>query len=260
MTIQFSARDMVVLTILAEMYGAPLDLVASMLGVSRSRAYRIVARWQKAHMISANRVRPVPGAMWVYPTRSACEALLDRSVRYWVPTPKMAAHTRAVLELRLKLTGLDLDRWIPERLLHAEIGVTPAGQSRPHVHDGRYFTSEGDLRAVEVELTAKNAAAARSAVVQALAVAKQAGCARLTYYCRGEAVKNVIRAASADLGGPGEPQMRLLDLDDTLAPQQAESSSPASRPGLRVIAGGAADHEISQDSNTNDDDGKAVGS
>ncbi|MEV6297762.1 hypothetical protein AB0M41_47270, partial [Streptomyces sp. NPDC051896] len=109
MSHQLSPRDMLVLTILAEMYGAPLELVAYMLGVSRSRAYRIVARWQKARMISDNRVRPVPGSIWVYPTRSACEALLDRSVRYWVPTPKMAAHTLAVFQLRLALTGLDLD-------------------------------------------------------------------------------------------------------------------------------------------------------
>ncbi|MFE3052693.1 hypothetical protein [Nocardia sp. NPDC059239] len=258
MSIRFSPRDMVVLTILAEMYGAPLDLVVTMLGVSRSRAYRIVAKWQNAHMISANRVRPVPGSAWVYPTKSACEALLDRSVRYWVPTPKMAAHTKAVLQLRLALTGMDLDRWISERALRAEVGLVAAGQARPHIHDGRYLTSTGELWAVEVELTAKSIAAARSSVFQALHVAKQADCAGLTYYCRGDAVKNVIRTAAAGLDVSAGPKLTLLDLDEFLAKRQAEPSSPAARPGLRVIAGGAADHETTQV--TNQDEGKAVGS
>ncbi|MBF6236640.1 hypothetical protein IU474_06050 [Nocardia otitidiscaviarum] len=258
MTIRFSPRDMVVLTILAEMYGAPFDLVAYMLGVSRSRAYRIVARWQKANMISANRVRPVPGSMWVYPTKSACEALLDRKVRHWVPKPQMAAHTLAVLQLRLALTGLDLDRWISERALRAEVGMVAAGQARPHIHDGRYLTGGGDLWAVEVELTAKSIAAARTAVRQARHVAQQADCAGLTYYCRGDAVKNVIREAAKGLDLSTGPKLRLMDLDEFLAAKQAESSSPATRPGLRVIAGGAADHDTTRD--TNRDNGKAVGS
>ncbi|MEU4343110.1 hypothetical protein AB0H00_17840 [Nocardia sp. NPDC023852] len=248
-------RDMLVLTILAEMYGAPLDLVAYMLGVSRSRASRIVAKWQKAHMISDNRVRPVPGSVWVYPTKSAAEALLGRPVRYWVPTPKMAAHTLAVLQLRLALTGLDLDRWISERSLRAEVGLVKAGQPRPHIHDGRYITSSGELWAVEVELTAKSSAAARTSVAQALHVARRAGCAGLTYYCRGEGVKNVVRTAAAGLDLSDGPKLRLDDLDERLA-KKAESSSPASRPGLRVIAGGAADQEIPQVTDPNE--GKAV--
>lgn len=254
---QLEPRDFLVLTIIAEMYGAPRDLVMQMLDVSRSRAYRIEAKWRDAHMISPNRARPVPGPSWIFPTKSAASALLGRDVRYWVPTPKMAAHTRAVLELRLALVGKDLDRWISERLLRAEVGMVPAGQSRPHIHDGRYFTTEGEWWAVEVELTAKNLAAARIAVLQARLAAERAECAGVTYFCRGEAVKNVVRAATADLDLRVPPKVTLRDLDTVLAEARPESSSPASRPGLRVIAGGvAADHEISQDSNS----GKAVGS
>ncbi|WP_227984542.1 hypothetical protein [Nocardia spumae] len=258
MTYRLSPRDMAGTTILAEMYGAPMDVVAQMLGVSLNRAYRITAKWEAAHLISANRARPVPGPSWIFPTKSAAEALLGRPVRYWVPTPKMAAHVKAVFQLRLALTGMDLERWTSERLLHAEVGVTPAGQSRPHIHDGRYITSAGELWAVEVELTPKSLAAARRSVLQARQVAQRAECAGLTYYCRGEAVKNVIRTAAASLDMSDGWKPRLADLDEFLAKDQAESFSPASRPGLRVIAGGAADHEISQVSNP--DDGKAVGS
>jgi hypothetical protein len=247
---------MAALTVLAEMYGAPLDVVAEMLGVSLNRAYRIAAKWEAARMISDKRLRPVPGPSWIFPTKSSAEALLGRSVRYWVPTPKMVAHTKAVLQLRLALTGLDLDRWISERSMRAEVGLVKAGQPRPHIHDGRYLTSSGELWAVEVELTAKSATAARSSVAQALVVARRADCAGLTYYCRGEAVKNVIRAAATGLDLSEGPKLRLVDLDELLA-KKAESSSLAPRPGLRVIAGGAAaDHEISQVADPNE--GKAV--
>lgn len=252
-------RDLIVLTILAEMYGAPLDLVRSMLGVSKSRTYRLVGKWEDAHMISKKRARPVPGPAWIFPTKSSAEALLGRPVRYWVPTPKMAAHTRAALQLRLALIGLDLDRWISERALRGEIGIVPAGQSRPHIHDGRYLTTAGEWWAVEVELTAKDAAAAKSSVFQAVQVAARAECAGVTYYCRGDAVKKTIRTAAAGLDLSSGPKLRLVDLDEFLTLKKAESSSAAARPGLRVIAGGAADPNNPQAASGNDD-GKAVGS
>ncbi|WP_194828591.1 hypothetical protein [Nocardia sp. XZ_19_231] len=257
MSFRLSPRDMSGLTILAEMYGAPMDLVAEMLGVSVNRAYRITAKWTAAGMVSDRRLRPVPGPSWIFPTKSSAEALLGRQVRYWVPTPKMAAHTKAVLQLRLALTGTDLDRWTAERLLRGEVGPTKQGESRQHIHDGRYVTPAGDLWAVEVELTAKSIVAARSAVFQAHRVAKSAECVGLAYYCRGEAVKTVIRTAAAGLDTTDGPQMRLIDLDEFLAKQKAETSSPDLRPGLRVIAGGAADHKNPQVSDRTEN-GKAV--
>ncbi|WP_378679646.1 hypothetical protein [Nocardia sp. GCM10030253] len=234
-----------------------MDLVAEMLEVSINRAYRISAKWAAAKLISSKRIRPVPGPSWIFPTKSSAEALLGRPVRYWVPTPKMAAHTKAVLQLRLALTGTDLDRWVSERLLRSESGPVKSGESRPHIHDGRYFTSAGDLWAVEVELTAKSIAAARTSVFQALRVAQTADCTGLTYYCRGEAVKSVVRTAAKGLD-TATTELRLVDFDEFLAKQKAESSLPDLRPGLRVIEGGASDHEIPQVSDPNE--GKAVGS
>jgi hypothetical protein len=248
---QLSPRDMVVLTILAEMYGAPMDVVARMLGVTRDRTYRVVRKWIAANMVSDLRVTPVPGSSWVFPTRLAGEALTGRTTRAWMPTPKMAAHVRATLELRLALTGLDLDRWISERALRAEVQPTRAGVARPHIHDGRYFTSSGELRAVEVELSPKNLSAAKAALAQSVQSARAADCDGVTYYCRGEAVKNVIRSAAAGLDLSDGPIVRLVDLDEVLL-----STSSAPRPGLRVIEGGASDHEIPQVTDPNE--GKAV--
>lgn len=255
MSYRLSPRDMSGLTILAEQYGGPLDVVALMLGVSINRAYRITAKWEAAHMISDKRLRPVPGPSWIYPSKSAAEALLGRPVRHWVPTPKMAAHTKAVLQLRLAVTGLDPDRWISERELRGEIPIARTGEARPHIHDGRFYTQAGDLWAVEVELKSKNPAAARAAVFQAHRAAQAAGCAGLAYYCRGEGVKSTVREAAKGL--TDGPQLRLVDLDGFLKEHDMYLPEPVlPRRGLRVIKGGAdtKDSQVTDRTET----GKAV--
>lgn len=241
MSVRLSPRDMVALTILAEMYGAPLDVVAAMLGVSINRAYRITAKWEAARMLSARRVRPVPGPSWVVPTRSAAESLLGKPTRFWVPSPKMAAHTKAVLELRLALVGLDLDRWVSERQLRAEVTPSGAGQIRTHIHDGRYYTEAGDLVAVEVEVTTKNAAQAKTSVWQALRAANAAGCTAVHYYARKPEIKALLRRTASELDLSTGPRMVLFDLDKALGLDQADTDSDTAageRAGLRVITGG----------------------
>lgn len=252
---RLTPRDMRVLTILAEMYGAPLDRVAGMLGVQMSSAYRTVAKWREAHMVSGLNIRPVPGRSWVFPSRAAVEALLPYTARFWTPTPKMAAHVSTVLDLRLALVGQDLDRWVPERQLRAELGMPKPGQPRGHVHDGRFYKSTGELVAVEVELTAKDITAARAAVAGAIAAARKAECAEVRYYVktvwtdrdgrvmrRSDEIRNVIVAAVKSIPrGADDPAVRVAALEDAL-PVEADKPAESSQPGLRVIEGGASDH------------------
>lgn len=245
-------QQMTVLTILAEMYGAPLDVVARMLGVSMPNTYRHVDRWRKAKLVSGLKVRPVPGPTWVFPTRSAVEALIGISPQYWTPTPKMAAHTQTVLEVRLALTGLDLERWICERRLRSEVGRVKVGQSRPHIHDGRYYDDQGRLWAVEVELTAKNAAAAKIAVAKAKQAAGKADCAGVLYFCRTPEIRNVITSAAHSTTDIAGPAIRVVDLNDVLGIKN-RGASTTGRPGLTVLAGGASDH------NNQADDGRDTG-
>ncbi|MDO3651178.1 hypothetical protein [Nocardia mangyaensis] len=239
MSVRLSPRDMVALTILTEMYGAPLDVVAAMLGVSINRAYRITAKWEAARMLSARRVRPVPGPSWVVPTRSAAESLLGRPTRFWVPSPKMAAHTKAVLQLRLALVGLDLDRWVSERQLRSEVSPTAPGQVRTHIHDGRFYTEAGDLIAVEVEVTTKNAAQARTAMWQALRAAEAAECTAVHYYASKPEIRALLRRTASELDLSTGPRPVLFDLDKALGLVQADTDTAAGeRAGLRVITGG----------------------
>lgn len=256
--------DMTVLTILAEQYGAPLDRVAAMLGASMKNTYRKTAKWRAAHMVSSLRVRPVPGPSWVFPTRAAVEALLPFYAKYWTPSPKMAAHVTAVLDVRLALVGMELERWISERELRSQLGPTKAGVSRPHVHDGRFLDSEGRWWAVEVEMTAKNQAAARVAVAKAIAEAAAAECAGILYICadpviatesgrRSDEIRNVVRAAVAHAlsGVVDGPKVRVAGLSEVL-PKKDETDSAVVRPGLTVIEGGASDRRGQADT------GKAV--
>lgn len=256
-----TSREMLLLTVLVYMYGAPLDLVAQILGVSESRAYRIIRKLRKAKVVSDLGMRPVPGPSWIIPTRSTADAILGRSTKYWMPSPKMADHTRTVLELRLALVGLDLDRWISERQLRGEIAPAKVGETRPHIHDGRYINAAGDLIAVEVELTDKNLKAAKTAIAQAVQTARAADCAGLTYFYRGERVRTVVTKATGELKAAGlfennSLRMRLADLDELIPPKKKSPSSPDQRPGLRVIAGGAADHKTQ----VTDPNGEAVSS
>ncbi|WP_369027781.1 hypothetical protein [Nocardia farcinica] len=250
-----SPRHMLVLTILAEMYGAPVDRVAAMLGVTLSSAYRATAKWREAHLVSALKIRPVPGYTWVFPSRAAVESLLPYHVKFWTPTPKMAAHVSTVLDLRLALVGLELDRWVPERQLRAELGMPKAGQPRGHVHDGRFYKSTGELVAVEVELSPKSATAARAAVAGAIAAARKAECAEVRYYCktvwtdrdgqvmrRSDEIRNTIVAAVKSIPrNADDPAVRVAALEDAL-PVETGQSAQSSQPGLRVIEGGASDH------------------
>ncbi|PXX52299.1 hypothetical protein DFR70_13331 [Nocardia tenerifensis] len=248
-------RDLTALTITAEMYAAPADRVARMLGLtSTNDVYRYLRKWRRAHLIVDERYRPVPGPTWAVPTRTAVEAFLPFYARFWSPTPKMAAHVTTVLDVRLALVGLDLERWISERQLRSEQGRPVPGRPRGHVHDGRFYRGDGSLWAVEVELTAKNATAARSAVVAAKQAAAAGGCDGLIYYCKTEwldaggevirhsdHIKTVITEAARYAASAVEgPPIRVADLGAVLP--KASAATSTTRPGLMVIEGGASDH------------------
>ncbi|MGW0054379.1 hypothetical protein [Nocardia nova] len=170
------------------------------------------------------------------------EGLTGLSTRSWTPTPKMAAHVRTVLEVRLALAGLDLDRWISERELRSQVGPVKAGESRPHIHDGRFYTREGQLWAVEVELSPKTPAMARLAVAKAKAAAGNAGCDKVIYYCKNGEIRNLITASAVAVKGVEGPPVRVAMLAEVLDSNPLTGASAGSRPGLSLIEGGASDH------------------
>lgn len=239
MSIRLGPRDIQSLTVIAEHYGTPLDLVAQMHGIGMRSAYRMVQRWREANLI-APLVRPVPGPSWVVPTTATAEALLGFPVRHWAPRLKMVDHVTTVFRTRLALVGMDSARWVSERELRHEVGPTRPGVARPHIHDGRWRTAEGEWWAVEVELSPKTSrAVARSAMLGARQAAERAGCAGLTYYYRGAQVKNCILEAAQGMDPKAGPPVTLRDLDEMLPERPAVKATRKPRTPLRLVVGGA---------------------
>jgi hypothetical protein len=243
MSHRLNPRDMHVSTIVAEHYGMPLDELAKILNTSVINAYRIAKRWRDAGLMAKLTVKPVPGYYWIYCTPKSAEELLGHPVRYWAPTPMMAAHVRTVLQVRLALVGTVLGAWISERTIRHELAIqTTPGVRRPHVHDGRYIHPDtGELWAVEVELSPKDRAYARDSVQRSYRAAQAAHCAGLIYYCADQQIKDLIRDAAAGVQLSAITEFRVALLSEVLPDENPDTTTDQARPGLRLIDGGADD-------------------
>lgn len=171
---RLTPRDAAALTWLAEQYGAPLDLVALLLGTTRTRTYEVVRRWRTAGWIKTG--TPVPGPTWVAPTQATARQFLDRErLGDWSPNPTTAAHTRAVAAVRLWMGfGPGVPGWTSERLLRSETGYREQGQRVGHLADAVFILAATEQRAetevlVEVELTPKGAQRTRQTVSEVIA-------------------------------------------------------------------------------------------
>lgn len=148
-----TVRDVRMLTWLAEMYGAPMDLIASLAGVSTPRAYGLVSRWKKAGWVQTGQVDA--GPTWVWPTQATARAMLGRdNLGSWRPALARVAHLRATAAVRIAYAGLDLDAWTSERELTQGTGYRKPGVMAGHTLDGLSVQPGGNV-AIEVELHAK---------------------------------------------------------------------------------------------------------
>ena len=236
MSIRLGPRDFEAVQWLAEMRGAPLHVVAQLLGCSQSNAHRVVDRWRKAGLVIDKPLRPVPGPSWVVPTAQTASSMLDFTVAHWVPGPKEARHNEMCGRVRLALSGgARVDSWRSERDLLREINRdAQPGKRKLHLHDGHYTDDFGRLHAIEVELTRKGSADARETVAAAYAAAKAFGAYDLVYYCEPEAmarVRTAVRAMNLE-PSPGDPGIDMGDLNQLLDPPAVE--------GRRLTAAGGA--------------------
>jgi hypothetical protein len=242
MTLRLGPRDMWAVTWLAEMRGAPMGVVAQLLGSSEYNAYRVARRWRAGGLVMNKVIRPVPGPQWVVPAPDIASSLLGFHVDRWVPGPKDARHLELTARVRLALAGNEIgeDAWVSERILRrADDQRVGFGGERPHLHDGHWIDDFGRLHAIEVELTRKGPSDARKAVAAAFAAAKTAGAASLIYYCDSTTVfARVQTAAEAVLRprpGSSDPEFVVRDLNQLLNPPKTEPGK-----GGLAAAGGAA--------------------
>lgn len=242
MSVRIGPRDMWAVQWLAEMYGAPMNVVAELLGTSDTNAYRVVSRWRDAGLVSDDPMRPVPGPMWVVPTAATASSLLGFAVQRWVPGPKEARHVTLVARARIALAGREIgeDSWVSERILRREANrKIPFGSTEPraHLHDGHWTDDLGRLHAIEVELTRKGSADIRDTVAAAFAEAKKAGAHSLIYYCATDEVRTRVWSAAEKVlrRVEGDPEFVVRRLDKLLTPKNTEQAGG----GLAAVGGAA---------------------
>jgi hypothetical protein len=220
-------RDIHALTWLAQMYGAPLDVLAKVLDTSEAAARKVVQRWEKAGW--AHRGYVDAGPEWVWPTTGMVNGLLPRDHGgqwgAWRPSPMMAAHVRAVAETRLVLAGTAIEGvWTSEReLAHREHGMKKQGMKLPHISDGVWLRggpSQKDSVLIEVELTAKHPTRVEEILRTALDRLSRTAATEVWYVC-GSAriaglVTRVAQAHAAKHNKTWPEGLRVMQLDELI--------------------------------------------
>jgi hypothetical protein len=79
------------------------------------------------------------------------------NLRYYEPTPASLHHHYAVNDIRLMIEARrPQETWRSERELRAEQNACRKGSTPPHVPDAELISPNGNIRAIEAELTAKS--------------------------------------------------------------------------------------------------------
>jgi hypothetical protein len=160
-TFKITDRDITGLTLCAEQYGAPYDLLAAALDVTVDRLRGIVARWRHAGYATTGGLGHGPAWCWLTP---AGMGLLGLAYPAGEPAAARLAHIRAVLATRLWLQASEVYSsgqawWRSERRIHAATGgqdgtahLPDAEVHWPSLDDSPYA---GQIWAIEAELTPK---------------------------------------------------------------------------------------------------------
>ncbi len=79
------------------------------------------------------------------------------NLRYYEPSPASLPHLYAINDIRLLIaTRRPHDTWRSERELRAEQNAHPKGSTSPHLPDAELISTNGNVNAIEVEITVKS--------------------------------------------------------------------------------------------------------
>ena len=160
-TVKITDRDIAGLTLCADQYGAPADLLADALDLRPERLPGILARWRHAGWAQTGVLGKGPAWCWLTP---AGMRLLGLNYSAREPAVARLAHIRAVLAARLWLQSGEAYRegrawWRSERRIRAaagaRVGIAHVPDAELHWPslDGSPYA--GQIWAIEAELTPK---------------------------------------------------------------------------------------------------------
>jgi hypothetical protein len=160
-TVKLTDRDITGLTLVADQYGVPHDLLATALGVREERLRGVIARWRHAGWAETGTLGKGPAWCWLTP---AGMRLLGLGYSAREPSVARLAHIRAVLAVRLWLQNGEAYKegrawWRSERRIRAaasgKVGIAHVPDAEIHWPslDGSPYA--GQIWAIEAELTPK---------------------------------------------------------------------------------------------------------
>lgn len=151
-----STRDLRLLGWMGEQYGARLDHLQALTGITMTAVRLTVGKLRRAELVRTERIVSAQ-PMWVIPTAdglAACAAPYE----VWTPALGQLPHIGAMNEVRIHVQTRTPDaHWISERQLileYADVNAGHRGRAREHRPDG-VAIREGHSIAVEVELSVK---------------------------------------------------------------------------------------------------------
>ncbi|MFJ9365418.1 hypothetical protein ACIRRA_13500 [Nocardia sp. NPDC101769] len=220
-----SARNAMFWEWSAQQYAVPIGLAAEVCEVALNRMYELAHGWKRAGFVHTGRFPSMgPGGvwsntLWLWTTRETTWSFTGFDPGPWSPRLSTVNHLRALGELRLALTGRELDPqvWTSERLLRRRGAyLWEAGATRDHVHDGEFRDGAGDRWAVEVELTRKRGGGRLAETVRAaLEAARTRNLSGVVYFTRGTDVRQGLDTAVAELADAGHGELlHTLDIRD----------------------------------------------
>ncbi len=125
----------------------------TMLSVQRMRKKK--DRWKNDGLI-AYKLFEAKGKGWLWPTRQGLEFVGLGDLRYYEPKLESLRHLYYVNQARLYIEQQrPEDVWKSERLIRYEQPVLPIGRKAPHIPDALLLKPNGEIIAIEVELTLK---------------------------------------------------------------------------------------------------------
>lgn len=221
---RLTPRDAMALEWLAQMYGAPQDVVASLLGATIDRSYKVVERWVRARQVDTATVDA--GYRWIWTPPTAASAWLGWQPPNWRPRLGTAMHVRATAEIRLAFCGSSLEGWVSERLLRHEasqdVGRRMSGQRVAHIPDGLLLLPTGQPCRIEAELSPKEIGRVES-------ILRELGPDPVLYVVTPESRRTVVRAIHrheqwARSAGGNAGHIKVMDLEEVRACRSQEDA------------------------------------